>query len=169
MTEFRGGMWTVLQPFEWASIGIDGKQSFVWFIPEIGRYVYTDEVEQVSEVSFKTSADAFRAMRNYIDYYLDGKVITAEEKVWMKKKGEEHREWMEDNQALLKYKWRFCDPYTVPLNTEILLRWDDGHVESGMFFETPGEDYPVNYQLWDGDRITSFPIHWMFSPSLVKE
>lgn len=168
MTEFRGGVWTMLQPFEWESVAVNG-QNFVWYIPELRRYVYIDEFHQVSEVTFNTASDAYRAVRCYIDYGLDGKVVQIEDKEWMEKKGVEHKEWLEDNQSLLKYKWRVCDPYTVPLDTEVLLRWDDGHVETGMFFETPDEDYPVNYQLWDGDRITSFPTHWMFSPPLIKE
>lgn len=158
ITEFRGA--AEYQPFEWVGVP---ENSHVFHLPELDIYVWCDEVEQLGGVALDKDQAIF-CMSMYGKSCLNGINLSAMERFHLKRFGNEYIRWREDNDHRIVNKWRHCDPYGVPLEEEILLMWEDGHIESGIFFETPGEEYPVNYRLWDGDRITKFPSKWMHIP-----
>jgi hypothetical protein len=47
------------------------------------------------------------------------------------------------------------------LEVDVLLLWDDIHIENGMFFDDGDGPY---YALFDSDILYAEPTHWMPRP-----
>jgi len=63
-------------------------------------------------------------------------------------------------------EWISVEDELPGLEVDVLLLWDDFHIENGKFYDDGDGPY---YVLFDGDTLISEPTHWMPLPSPPKE